>query len=93
MISKPEKYLDPRLRRLVQTSDDKARLGRDLRRAMVAATNEAALADPAPETTLARVLVMVSSNQPPSGSAPRSPQLTLRFGAAYPQKSPRSGAK
>ena len=69
MISKPEKYLDPRLRRLVQTSDDKGRLSRDLRRAVVSAASDAALTDPTPETTLARALVMLSTNRPPDGFA------------------------
>lgn len=38
MTWRPEKRLDPRLRRLVHTSDDKRRLSRDLRRALAVAS-------------------------------------------------------
>lgn len=67
MTSRPDKHMDPRLRRLVRTSGDVDRLQRDLARAMVTATSEAAAAQPTPQTTLARVLVMLSSNRPPDG--------------------------
>src|SRR3712207_6327227 len=65
MVTQTDKKLDPRLRRLVQSSDDSERLRRDVSRGVAVLPAGAASPQPSADTVRTRALVLLSSDRAP----------------------------